>query len=237
MSGLRKSMLAKLSLFVLEEVSTDRQQLGRRLPSDYQQEGSNLPSTCSYTSPHDRRNNRTHASWQYKDLFLFVKSLQYGRKWHALVRDGQKSTTNLHSFRGYIRVSCGLYVPPAGVLRWHQRTNTHSLLGQSFEHAQNLSAGKSDLHAHLRTSPGDIYVKYWLVRAFNGELARKASPERCDRGFSLPVWGVILKQLIVVKIPYIVIVPRACDGEYCQFNSNVRVVVVGSKRPCILTRC
>ena len=43
-------MLVKLPLFVLAEVSTDRQQLGRRLPSDYQQEGSNLPSTSSYMS-------------------------------------------------------------------------------------------------------------------------------------------------------------------------------------------
>ena len=36
-------MLVKLSLFVLAEVSTDRQQLGHMLPSEYQQEGSNLP--------------------------------------------------------------------------------------------------------------------------------------------------------------------------------------------------
>ena len=61
---------------------------------------------------------------------------------------------------GYIRVSCGLYEPPAGVLRRHRRANTRSLLGQSFEHAQNLCAGKSDVRAHLLVSPCEIRVKY-----------------------------------------------------------------------------
>ena len=42
---------------------------------------------------------------------------------------------------GYVRVSCGLCGPPASVLRWHQRASTRRLLGQSFEHAQNMSAG------------------------------------------------------------------------------------------------
>ena len=48
--------------------------------------------------------------------------------------------------------------PPAGVLRCP--ANTRRLLGQSFEHAQNLSVGKPDLHAPLRVSPGEIRVKY-----------------------------------------------------------------------------
>ena len=98
MSGLRKSMLVKLSLFVLAEVSTDRQQLCHRLPSDYQQEGNKLPSTSSYTPPHVHKNECTHARWQYKDIFLSAKSSQYDRKWHTLVRDGHRSTANLLSF-------------------------------------------------------------------------------------------------------------------------------------------
>ena len=53
MSGLRKSVLVKPSLFVSAEVSSDRKQLGRRLPSDYQQDISNLPSTSSCTPPHE----------------------------------------------------------------------------------------------------------------------------------------------------------------------------------------
>ena len=100
-SGLRKSMLVKPSLFVLAEVSTDCKQLGRRLPSDYKQEVSNLPSTSSYTPPHVRRNDRTHASWKYRDLFLSVKSSQYDRKCHVLVRDGHRSTAHLLSFIGF----------------------------------------------------------------------------------------------------------------------------------------
>ena len=71
---------------------------------------------------------------------------------------------------GYIRVSCGLYWPPVGVLRWHQRAHTRTLLGQNFEHAQNLSVGKSDLRAHLRASPDEIRVKYWQARTFCREL-------------------------------------------------------------------
>ena len=58
-------------------VSTNHQQPGRRLPSDYWQESSKLPSTSLNTPPDVRRNGRTHASWQYKDLFLSMKSSQY----------------------------------------------------------------------------------------------------------------------------------------------------------------
>ena len=70
------------------------------LPSDHQQDGSNMPWKSSYTPPHVHRKDRRHASWQYKDLFLSVKSSQYDRKWHALVRDGHKAMANLLSFSG-----------------------------------------------------------------------------------------------------------------------------------------
>ena len=177
-SGLRKFMLVKLSLFVLSDISTDRKKLGHRLPSEHQQEGSNLPSISSYTPSHIRRNDRTHTSWQYKDFFLSVKSPQYDRKWHALVLDGHRSTTNLFFLSAeYIRVNCGLYGPRAGGLGCHRRGKTHSLLGQSFEHAQNLSAGKSDLRAHLRVSPGEIRVKYWQARTFCGGLRAATCPQ------------------------------------------------------------
>ena len=46
---------------------------------------------------------------------------------------------------------------------------------------------------------------------------------------SLPLWGVILKKLIVVKILHIMLVPHACGGEFWEFNSNVWDVVVGNK--------
>ena len=46
---------------------------------------------------------------------------------------------------------------------------------------------------------------------------------------SLPLWGVILKKLIVVKILHIMFVPHACGGEFWEFNSNVWDVVVGNK--------
>ena len=61
---------------------------------------------------------------------------------------------------GYIRVSCGLYRPPAGILRWHRRANTRKLPACS-----KLSVGKLGLCAHLRASLGKIHVKYWQVRA------------------------------------------------------------------------
>ena len=179
-------MSAKLSLFVLAEVSTDRQQPGRRLPSDYQQEGSKLPSTSSYTPPHVRRNDHTHASWQYKDPFLSVKSSQCNRKWYMLVWDGHRSTANLLCFSG-LYTCCCLYRPPAGVLRWHRHVNTRSLLGKSFEHTQNLSVGKLVLRAHLRASPGEIHMKYW--RVFCGELrAAKFFPIACRQGSPGKVW-------------------------------------------------
>ena len=73
MSGLGESMVVKPSLFVLAEVSTDLKQLGRRLPSDYQKKVSNLPSPSSYTPPLVRRNDRTHESWKYKDIFVRKK--------------------------------------------------------------------------------------------------------------------------------------------------------------------
>ena len=110
-------------------VSTNHQQLGRRLPSDYWQEGSKLPSTSLNTPPHVRRNGRTLASWQYKDLFLSMKSSQYDRKQHALVRD---PLPTYFLSAGYIRVSFVLNRPPAGVLRLHRRTNTRILLGHNF---------------------------------------------------------------------------------------------------------
>ena len=47
-------------------------------------------------------------------------------------------------------VSCGIYGLLAGVLRWHQRANTRSSLGPSFEHAQKFSAGNLYLRTHLR---------------------------------------------------------------------------------------
>ena len=86
------------SKFVSAKIFADHQQLGRRLPSDYQQESSNLPLTSSYTPPHVRRTDCTHASWQYKDHSLSVKVSQYDRRWHALVWDGHRSTVNLLSF-------------------------------------------------------------------------------------------------------------------------------------------
>ena len=90
MSGLRKSMLVKPSLFVLAEVSTDRKQLGRRLPSGYQQEVSNLSSTSSNTPPHVRRNDRTHQNWKYKPVqrpFLVRKKLAI---WPQVSRAGAR---------------------------------------------------------------------------------------------------------------------------------------------------
>ena len=93
----------------LAEVFADRQQFVHRLPSDYQQGGSNLPSISSCASPHDRRNDSTQARWQY-DISLPVKSTRYGRRWHVLVRDGHRwhvlvrdghrSTADLLSFSG-----------------------------------------------------------------------------------------------------------------------------------------
>ena len=100
MLGLRKSMLAKLYLFVLVEVSPDRQELGRKLPSDYQQEASNLTSTSSYTPPHVRR-----TIWQYKDLFLSVKARNMtasDARWCEMAT-GPRPTCFLSA--GYIRVS------------------------------------------------------------------------------------------------------------------------------------
>ena len=137
MSGLRKSMLVKPSLFVLAEVSTDRKQLGRRLPSGYQQEVSNLPSTSSNTPPHVRRNDRTHQSWKYKPvqrpfLFLSVKSSQYDRKCHVLVRDGHRSTANLLSFIEFytsklrpLRASCWCFAMTSAC-KYPQLTRTKS---------------------------------------------------------------------------------------------------------------
>ena len=109
MSGLRYSMLVKLSLFVLIEVSTDRRQFGRRLPSDYQQEGSNLPSISSYTPPHAHRNDRTHASWQHKDLFCPWKARNMTASDTCWCEMGIGPRPTYFLSAGYIRVSCGLY--------------------------------------------------------------------------------------------------------------------------------
>ena len=42
--------------------------------------------------------------------------------------------------------------------------------GTSFEHAQNLAAGISDLRAHLRATTGEIRARYCQVRAICGDL-------------------------------------------------------------------
>ena len=140
------------------------------MPSDHKQIDSNLLSTPSYTLPHVHINDSTHASWQYKDFFLSVKSSEYDRKWHALVRDGHRSTTNLLPLSGFYTTK----LRPLQTCFWfswsHLPANTGSLLGQSLKHAQNLSVGKPDLRTHLWARPGEIRVKYWQARAFCGEL-------------------------------------------------------------------
>ena len=50
---------------------------------------------------------------------------------------------------GYIRESYGLNGPPAGVLRLHRRAIPAAYSDKILEHVQNMSAGKSDLCAHL----------------------------------------------------------------------------------------
>ena len=52
----------------------------------------------------------------------------------------------------------------------------------------------------------------------------------------LPLSGVIEKKITMVKILHIVRVPHACGGECGEFNWNVWDVIVGIKRPRILTR-
>ena len=96
-----------------------------------------------------------------------VKSSQYDSRWCEMATRPQP-TYFLPA--GFMRVSCSLYGPRAGVLRWHRRENTRRLLGQSFEHAQNLSAGKSDLRAHLRESQCEIRANYWQASALCGDL-------------------------------------------------------------------
>ena len=120
-------MWVKLSFCFVS--SNHQQQLGRRLPSDNWQEGSKLSSTSLNTPPHVRRNGRTHASWQYKDIILSMKSSQYDRRQHAQVRD-QRPTYSLSA--GCIRVNYVLNGPATGVLRLHRRANTRILLGHNF---------------------------------------------------------------------------------------------------------
>ena len=158
MSGLRKSMLVKLSLFVLAEVSTDRQQLGRRLPSDHQQEGSNLPQhprilffpMSAEMTVHMKFGRIKTFSWPQKACNMTASDTRYYE-----IATGPWSTYFLSA--GFMRVSCGLYGPRAGVLCCHRHANTRRLLGQSFEHAPNLSVG-------------EIRVKYRQARAFCWEL-------------------------------------------------------------------
>ena len=160
-------MLVKVSLFVLAEVSTDLQQLGRRLPSGYQLEGSNLPSTFTYTPPHVRRNDRTHANWQYKDIFLSAKSSQYDCKWHALVWDDHSSTTNLLSFNGLyastlrpLQASCWCFAMTSAC-KYLQLTQT------KFWASSTLVCGKIRLAC---SSSGEVHVKYWQTQFFCGDL-------------------------------------------------------------------
>ena len=132
-------MLVKLSLFVLAEVSTDRQQLGRSLPSDYQQEGSNLPQHPRILYPmsvemtvHMQVGRIKTFSWPQKACNMTASDTHW-----CEIATGPWSTYFLSA--GYIRVSCGLNGSRAGVLRCNRHANTRRLLGQSFEHAQNLS--------------------------------------------------------------------------------------------------
>ena len=129
MSGLRKSMLVKPSLFVLVEVSTDRKQLGR--------------SKKSVTCPQHPRilrpmpaemtvHTKVESTNQYKDIFLFVKSSQYDRKCYVLVRDGHRSTANLLSFIEFytsklrpLRASCWCFAMTSAC-KYPQLTRTKS---------------------------------------------------------------------------------------------------------------
>ena len=62
-----------------------------------------------------------------RHIAVSVKSLRYGRRWHALVQDGHRSTANLLSFSGLstsklwsLRASCWCF--------WHLQADTRSLL-------------------------------------------------------------------------------------------------------------
>ena len=67
-------------------------------------------------------------------------------------------------------MTCGRYGPPTCVLRGPLRAIPRDSPGTSFEHAQNLAAGKSDLRAHLRATTGEIRARYCQVRAICGDL-------------------------------------------------------------------
>ena len=87
---------------------------------------------------------------------------------------------------GYMRVHYGLYRPPAGVLRWHQHANACSLLGQSFEHPQHSSAGKSDLCAQVRVRSMWNTDSHICSAGICGQ--QKLSPIICLQGLPGKVW-------------------------------------------------
>ena len=71
-----------------------------------------------------------HTSWQYKDIFLSVNSSQFDSNWHALVRDGHRSTTNLLPLSGLytiklwpLRASCWCFAQ-ASAGKYPQLTRT-----------------------------------------------------------------------------------------------------------------
>ena len=71
---------------------------------------------------------------------------------------------------GQLPVTCGRYGHPTGVLRGPLRVITRDSTASSFEHAQNLVAGKSDLRALLRATTGVLRAKYFQLRAICEDL-------------------------------------------------------------------
>ena len=127
-------------------------------------------------------NDRTHASWKLKDLFLSLKSSQYDRK--CLVRDGHRSTANLLSFIGFytsklrlLRASCWCFAMTSAC-EYPQLTRTKLVCGQIG--LACTYAGKS------RRDPCELLPGACFRRgtAKLQKLYPVTCPERCDRGFT-----------------------------------------------------
>ena len=137
-----------------------------------------------------------HTNGQDKDLFLSLKSSQYDRKWHALVRDGHRSTAKQLSFSEFytsklrsLRASCWCFATTCSVQIPADYLDKVLVMLKT-----SLWANRTCVH-----TCGQVRAKCCQARAFCGELgAGKIVPVTCPRGLPGKVWQVLHNSIATV---------------------------------------
>ena len=161
-----------------------------------------------------------------------MKSLQYDRKRHALVRDPRP--TYVLSV-GYIRVSYVLNGPPAGVLRLHRRANTCILLGHNFWACSKLVCWQIGLACTLTGKSGRYPCEILTGACFSVGKCKQTVHIICCKWsqwyeMQLTKLGTFQYQLVPWYMASVLLVRYTISAAKIQNATVHSVIILGTER-------